>query len=271
MIVGVISPRRSESNVDAMPRQSARVRAAHARRVKRRGLTVAVAVILAIALAGAMVTVAVPRIRDRGLLRAEGQVVPMRPDYAMHPDRATDPFGISVDAALASRPVEGSDAPFAFDENGALMVSFNGDPDAYHPVNAMWAVLPWIEVYRHTGQTSYLCRAEATVRKVLAGAEEVDGALWFTYPWDHTMHGDTTLTAPWYSGMAQGMLLSAAARLAETTGDPAWEETADRIVQSFLAPADAWPTITSFVNRPGFCSYGVACPASAGWGDSRPA
>lgn len=82
----------------------------------------------------------------------------------------------------------------------------------------------------------------ATTRYLLHGAErhslpesvddEEPGAesLWFPYHFEHSPGGNGV---PWYSGMAQGMMLSHMVRMHEVTGEGTWLETAHLIFNSF--------------------------------------
>lgn len=57
---------------------------------------------------------------------------------------------------------------------------------------------------------------------------------WYQYDWDWT-YLDRTLTAPWWSGMAQGEALTVFSRLAQIQPDhEIWRVAADRTFDSFL-------------------------------------
>lgn len=122
------------------------------------------------------------------------------------------------------------------DADGVLQVAWPGeDEPIYHPVGMAMFGLNSYESYRFTGEPEFLRRAEANAAALLDGATEIDGALWFGYRFDHSLRDDDnmTLRAPWYSGMAQGQVLSLVSRLYHETGDEEWREAADAILASY--------------------------------------
>lgn len=122
------------------------------------------------------------------------------------------------------------------DDHGVRAVAWEGfEEPIYHPVAMAMYALRAVESYRQTADPEYLRRAVATGDALLDGADEIAGAWWFPYPFDHALNGDRemTLTAPWYSGMAQGQVLSLVSRLWDVTGDVRWREAATRILASY--------------------------------------
>lgn len=138
--------------------------------------------------------------------------------------------------ASTARTLVDLDDP-AVDSDGALISQMtHGRGPGYHPVALAQYGLAALGSFQLTGDPEYLRRAEATAHKLLDGATATDdGALWFAYPFEHSLHGDEsmTLSAPWYSGMAQGQGLSLFVRLAETSSDPAWAKAADQTFLTF--------------------------------------
>lgn len=123
------------------------------------------------------------------------------------------------------------------DDRGVLQVEWDDhEGPVYHPVNIASYGLALLESYRVTGEQVYLEHAVANASALLDGSETgADGALWFPYGFDYELHQDRDLLmeAPWYSGMAQGQVLSLLVRLHEETGDPRWREAADGVFASF--------------------------------------
>lgn len=103
-----------------------------------------------------------------------------------------------------------------------------------HPIvwaqYAMAALLEW----ERTGDQIWLDRAVRNAQELVDTHVESGGAWWFQYDWPWT-YVDRTLSAPWWSGMAQGEALSVFSRLVAIQPDnPAWREAADRTFDSFL-------------------------------------
>ena len=138
--------------------------------------------------------------------------------------------------AVTERTLVDLDDPVV-DADGALVseATHGRGPD-YHPVALAQYGLATLGSYELTRDPEYLRRALATATRLLEGATvSEDGALWFAYPFEYSMHGDEamTLEAPWYSGMAQGQGLSLFTRLAAQTGDPVWVGAAEQTFRTF--------------------------------------
>jgi hypothetical protein len=106
-----------------------------------------------------------------------------------------------------------------------------------------------LESYRVTGDDEYLRRATNNAHALLDGADrDGQGGYWFAYPFTYDVHQDPALRlpTPWYSGMAQGMVLSLASRLFGITGEEIWRTAAESILTTFDArpsqddPAAPW-------------------------------
>ncbi|UNX56229.1 D-glucuronyl C5-epimerase family protein [Georgenia sp. TF02-10] len=184
-------------------------------------------------------------------LPAPGDAVADVPDYAMtgaEPRAITpEPYARTPETVL---PLEDPDRPV--DGAGVLQVTW---PDQagpiYHPVSLAHYALYMLESYRTTGTREYLDRAVANAEALLDGAEERAGALWFPYGFDYQLHDDEaqTLTAPWYSGMAQGQALSLFVRLHAETDDDRWTDAADATARTFDArPGEGGPWFAHVVD-----------------------
>jgi hypothetical protein len=75
--------------------------------------------------------------------------------------------------------------------------------------------------------------ARAAADAILAEAHSLNGALYFPYDFDWTMPWGK-MEAPWYSGMAQGQVLSLLVRLHEQTGD--YRSEVEATFRSFQQP-----------------------------------
>ena len=110
--------------------------------------------------------------------------------------------------------------------------------------------------YDKTGQAIWLSRAKEAVRHVLASSPD-GGLLPYRFP-NTDIHG-STLPNPWYSSEGQGLLLSALARLSDTTGEAVWRERSNDVFKALTRvrgfgpdgspPPKAW---LSFVDDSGY-------------------
>ncbi|AIY01259.1 hypothetical protein ART_1660 [Arthrobacter sp. PAMC 25486] len=117
-----------------------------------------------------------------------------------------------------------------------VLVTRLHDEVVYHPVNSSWYISQMVSSYRHSHVQEYLDRALATAQYLVDGAEiDGQGALWFPYHFGHDV-GTLRMGAPWYSGMAQGMMGSVFVNLYETTGDAKWKDLAAKTIKSFDQP-----------------------------------
>lgn len=103
---------------------------------------------------------------------------------------------------------------------------------ADHPVAYSQYGISALLEYDRTGKTIWLDRAVRHGKQLIAMRTERSGAWWYPYrfPWTYQQR---TLSAPWYSAMAQGQALSLFVRLAEETGAAQWETAADRTWATF--------------------------------------
>ncbi len=104
-----------------------------------------------------------------------------------------------------------------------------------HPVMQSTHIMGWLAQYEATGDRRLLDLAIRHGAHLRANAVTEKGALFFPYPFDFALHGDTALTlkGPWYSAMAQGEVLSAYLRLYTVTGDKQWMDAARGTFKSF--------------------------------------
>ena len=106
----------------------------------------------------------------------------------------------------------------------------------YHPVYIAQHALHVFDVYRETGEAEHLEQVKRMLEQLVASSLKVDSTLLFPYAFNFSLHGQEaeTMEAPWFSGMAQGQVLSLACRLHSETGDAAYLDIAEKTFQSFL-------------------------------------
>lgn len=138
------------------------------------------------------------------------------------------------------------------DDEGIVISKYEGER-VYHPANACWYLFPQLHSYEVDGDPARFESVLATTRFLLDGAqihhlhETVEDAenedakngneaeiesLWFPYHFRHDP-GELNNGVPWYSGMAQGMMLSHLVRMYEVTGGSEWMENAHLVFNSF--------------------------------------
>ncbi|WP_247000007.1 D-glucuronyl C5-epimerase family protein [Halosolutus gelatinilyticus] len=132
-----------------------------------------------------------------------------------------------------------------FDPETALTLDLktHGEDDAesVHATKSARTLIDLAQCIRHSESDSSVY-AEASRRYaerfVDTAATGPQNGLYFPYDFDFPLHGDEDelLTAPWYSGMGQGIALSAFARLAHLTDDQYYYGIADRIWTTLATP-----------------------------------
>lgn len=131
------------------------------------------------------------------------------------------------------------------DAEGVRMFRPSGSTTLYnHVVFQGSYALQNLNSYRLTGTQAYLDIALKNGQRLADRHVESDGAWYFPYDFDFAPLGDTSemLRAPWYSGMAQGRVLSVFVRLFEATGDQRWRTAADATFASMRqAPSGSLP------------------------------
>jgi len=119
------------------------------------------------------------------------------------------------------------------DADGVPLFPYNG-MFYYHPVmighRCLWA----LSDYNMSRDELYLDYVKAGTEALLERAHREENAIYFPYEFDFNPWATTiTYTAPWYSGMAQGVLLSVFSRLYYLTEDPYYMAIADSVFNSF--------------------------------------
>jgi hypothetical protein len=136
-------------------------------------------------------------------------------------------------------------APPPVDPNGVPLYQRNGRL-YYHPVMLAQRALDLLDGYRRTNDPRYLTGARAVADAIVAHSTLVKGARYPRFDFDFRLHNlaDAPMTAPWYSGMANGMALSVFSRLHAIDGRPADLEIARTFVAGFIPRGRAKPWIS---------------------------
>ncbi|MCK4222617.1 MAG: hypothetical protein KAX25_07045 [Dehalococcoidia bacterium] len=138
-----------------------------------------------------------------------------------------------------ARPEQASDYREPLDADSIELFIYRADT-IYHPVSLSQRCHIFISTYVATEDLIYLSRAEKYIRKLVSLCHQEDGALYAPYKMLYRVHSDTanTLNPPWYSGMAQGEMLSVLSKLYTFTGNEEYREYAHQIFAAFLRLRD---------------------------------
>jgi hypothetical protein len=164
--------------------------------------------------------------------------------FAIRSLRYEELWKVYVTYPLSGFVVDSLGVPAEIDKNGVAH---------YQPVSVAQRSLRQLSGYRATGDTAYLNQVRLWMSRMKETATVVDDALYYPYTTPFNLHGRATdpMPLPWYSGMAQGQMLSALVRLYQFTGEQQWRDQADATFRSFvnLAPR---PTNFAFIDPNGY-------------------
>ena len=120
-------------------------------------------------------------------------------------------------------------------DNDSIPLHTRYGKDSYHPVVFADYGLHLLNVYNNTKSKVALEHLENLSDKMIGVSYHIDSALYFPYVFDFALHGckEETMMAPWYSGMAQGEILSFYVRFYEQTKEVKYLELARRVYNSF--------------------------------------
>lgn len=123
------------------------------------------------------------------------------------------------------------------DHSGVALWRNKAGVEHDHPVFSAQYALAALSGYTRTGDERYLQRALTNAEHLLdISQSDESGALWFPYRFPHQYY-DVIMPVPWWSGMAQGQVLSLFTRISEMLPhEPQWRKNADAIFRSF----DGW-------------------------------
>jgi len=127
-----------------------------------------------------------------------------------------------------------------------------------HPVGQASYGLRSLNTWRQTGDAFFLQRALANADRLLDRRLEARGAWWYPYGFDFQLRdSDVVMTAPWYSGMAQGEALSLFSQLASalppesSSAAEAYRTAAELTFRSLTLGPEAQPWV-SMVDGEGY-------------------
>ena len=105
----------------------------------------------------------------------------------------------------------------------------------YHPVIMAEHTIRFLDCYIRTENEEYLKNALVYSDKLIEIGTESNGAIYFPYNFELILHNipSEVLSAPWYSGMAQGEALSAFVRLYNVTNEKKYLPIIEKIFKGF--------------------------------------
>ncbi|WP_332897683.1 D-glucuronyl C5-epimerase family protein [Haladaptatus sp. CMSO5] len=135
--------------------------------------------------------------------------------------------------AFRDSPPECRTSPDALDSVPNLIPATVDGETGHFPLRTTRWLLRLLHCYRTEGDAAYLEKAEEMSQALVddAAVGENDG-LYFSYRLDKA-GSSAELKAPWYSGMCQGVGLSAYTYFHELTGDEKYKRLAQRVFQTF--------------------------------------
>jgi len=134
-------------------------------------------------------------------------------------------------------------------ESKGLIVFEDHVTQYYHPVQIVQKALKFVDSFYKTQDSLYLFRAKLYAEKLVEISVESDDALYFPYLFNFQLHNikSEELIFPWYSGMAQGQVLSLFMRLYRVTGNNNYLEVGEKIFRSFThqkGETDPWIAVS---------------------------
>jgi len=122
----------------------------------------------------------------------------------------------------------------ALDENGVVLFEHNGIY-YYHSLKIAIIIIRYLDCYRAYGNEEYLTSAIPNIEKLIELGEEIDGALFYPYPFEWILHNNPRdhFDPPWVSGIAQAYILGAFIRYYNLTNDEKYLDIARKVFRSF--------------------------------------
>lgn len=129
------------------------------------------------------------------------------------------------------------------DENGVSLFAWEGQY-YYHPVLIGQRCQQALSDYHNTQDERYLDYVHACVTALDERATRLEDKILFVYGFDFPSgHPNLTYLAPWYSGMAQGVMLSVFSRMYYITQEARYRELADSTLASLADLNSAKPCV----------------------------
>lgn len=127
------------------------------------------------------------------------------------------------------------DPNYIQDSSGVLMTEYH-DSLYYHPVTIASRCYIYLSAYAKTSDKKYLNLLDKHLDLLVNISFRKDSAMFFPYNFAYDVHQNSNwrFDSPWYSGMAQGKILSIFSRAFELTGQEKYLLIAEQIFNSFF-------------------------------------
>jgi hypothetical protein len=127
-----------------------------------------------------------------------------------------------------------NDTTFPSDSNGIALFEWNGKY-YYHPGVLCKKASELAAAFYDSSDSLHLNVLLKYVHHLMSQSVEVDGAAYFPIPFDYNVNQqeDGLLLAPWFSGMTQGVGLSAMIRTFLITGDSTYLDFSHKVFRTF--------------------------------------
>ena len=183
--------------------------------------------VAAVAIVAVTVAVGCRSRHDQGVFPAPTEAKLLPQDLVSLPLYRRPFNSVDLDAAAKFLSPLDSDSVEMFEYRGGTY---------YHPVNLCNRCYSFLAAYGQTKDSTYLKRVEKSVGRLAALVRVEDSTAWVPYQFDFAVHGDSAnlMKAPWYSGMAQGEVLSIVMRLYELTEDRQYLTFGRRLFYSLI-------------------------------------
>lgn len=141
------------------------------------------------------------------------------------------------------QPLHRDSLPSGYSINAAGMPHPAGAPTRYHP-NHIGNFIRSVLKDTRTTHSQKKCLATQAGDHLIAGSSTrvLNGktSRWFPYGFAFSANPSlSSLKGPWYSGLAQGNVLSLSLMMEDLTGDPVWQRYGRETFESFLVPSAA--------------------------------
>lgn len=135
-----------------------------------------------------------------------------------------------------------------FDQDSVPMFVYDGKP-YYHPVYTSLFGIRFVDGYVRTGEKDYRILAERIAHKLVENSKSANDKFLFPYNFSYLYSSENLMVKPWYSGMAQGRLLTFFTRLYNATGDSQYLEWADNTFESLKLLKDPFQEWVVYIDE----------------------